>query len=139
MRTPEVGLLVPHVTKADMFQKATLGGIPCKAHAHVEVTLVEVPAAEGQHKIVEGVRTWRGTAVIQDAAFLARRRLDKPLRYEGILQDGDDERQISADVYVYHTRRAKGDDEPEQEAPGLRPIYVSFVGAGNTQIHPEPT
>lgn len=115
-----------------MLQEARLGGTPCKAYAYVEVTYVEVPADEhGQTKIVEGIRTWRGKAVVDDLTFLTRRRLDRALRYEGILHDGDEEHPISADVYVYQTRRTKRDDDASAHSEAKPRIYVAFVGAGN--------
>ncbi len=117
-----------------MLKEARLGNTPCRAYAYVEVTLVEVPVDEhGQTRIVEGIRTWRGKALVEDLTFLKQRRLDRPLRYEGILHDGDEERPISADVYVYQTRRTKLDAASDQEEPAQR-IYVAFVGAGNTEI-----
>ena len=117
-----------------MLKEARLGNTPCRAYAYVEVTLVEVPVDEhGQTRIVEGIRTWRGKALVEDLAFLKQRRLDRPLRYEGILHDGDEERHISADVYVYQTRRTKLDAASDQEETAQR-IYVAFVGAGNTEI-----
>ena len=117
-----------------MLQEARLGDTPCRAYAYVEVTLVEVPFDEHGHtKIVEGIRTWRGKALVDDLSFLKHRRLDRPIRYEGILHDGDEERRISADVYVYQTRRTKLDDAPNQEESHQR-IYVAFVGAGNTEL-----
>lgn len=117
-----------------MLREATLGGTPCRAYAYVEVTHVEVPADEHGHtQVVEGIRTWRGKALIQDPTFLARRRLDRALRYEGVLHDGDAERTISADVYVYQTRRTRLD--PPADAHEATPlIYVAFVGAGNAEI-----
>ncbi len=121
----------------DMLQDAFLGGVPCKAYAYVEVRLVEIPVDEQGHvKIVEGIRTWRGEAVVEDPAFLALWQHDKFVRYEGKLQDGEDERQISADVYVHYTRHARARRFPDrkagEEGPSL--IYVAFIGAGNTQI-----
>jgi len=122
------------ITEA-MLQEARLGGIPCRAYAYVEVTLVEVPADEqGGTKIVEGIRTWRGKALVEDLTFLKHRRLDRPLRYEGMLHDGDEERLISADVYVYQTRRTKRDVSPDQQDEAHQLIYVAFVGAGNTEL-----
>jgi hypothetical protein len=120
-----------------MLQEALLGGVPCKAYAYVEVTLVELPADEHGHvQVVEGIRTWRGKAVVEDPAFLARWQRGKVVRYEGKLQDGEQERQISADVYVYFTRHARARRFPDrkagEEGPSL--IYVAFIGAGNTQI-----
>ena len=117
-----------------MLKEARLGNTLCRAYAYVEVTLVEVPVDEhGQTKIVEGIRTWRGKALVEDLTFLKQRRLDRPLRYEGILHDGDEERLINADVYVYQTRRTKLDAASDQEESAQR-IYVAFVGAGNTEI-----
>lgn len=118
-----------------MLHTARLGDTPCRAYAYVEVTLVEVPVDEHGHtKIVEGIRTWRGKALVEDLSFLQHRRLDRPLRYEGILHDGDQERLISADVYVYQTRRAQLEDASDQEEKPHQRIYVAFVGAGNTEI-----
>ena len=121
----------------DMLQEAFLGGIPCRAYAYVEVTLVELPVDEQGHaKIVEGIRTWRGKAVVEDPAFLARWHYDKVVRYEGKLQDGEEERQISADVYVHYTRHARARRAPDRKDGEAEPslIYVAFIGAGNTQI-----
>ena len=135
MRYPITGMAVLRLITEKMLQEARLGGTPCRAYAYVEVTLVEVPADEnGQTKIVEGIRTWRGKALVDDLGFLTHRRLDRPLRYEGILHDGDQERHITADVYVYQTRRTKLDASPDREGEGLQRIYVAFVGAGNTEI-----
>ena len=118
-----------------MLQEARLGGMPCRAYAYVEVTLVEVPANDdGPMKIVEGIRTWRGKAIVDDLNFLTHRRLDRPLRYEGILHDGEEKRHIEADVYVYQTRRMKRDSAPDQEGNAPQRIYVAFVGAGNAEI-----
>ena len=118
-----------------MLQEACLGGTPCRAYAYVEVTLVEVPADEHGHlKIVEGIRTWRGQALVDDLTFLRHRRLDRAIRYEGILHDGDEERRISADVYVYQTRRTKREPDSDQNGEARQHIYVAFVGAGNTRI-----
>lgn len=122
----------------EMLREAVLGGIPCKAVAYVEVTHVEVPAGErGRTKIVEGIRTWRGTAIVEAAALPAWR-LDKTLRYHGRLLDGEDEREISAEVYVYRTRRLKPVRSPDQppEASRSNRIYVAFIGAGNRLLHP---
>ena len=131
------GSAVPPIITEDMLQDAFLGGIPCRAYAYVEVTLVEIPADEQGHmKVVEGIRTWRGKAVVEDPVFLTRWQRGKVIRYEGTLQDGDEERQISADVYVYFTRHARArllaDPEAGEDGPAL--IYVAFIGAGNTQI-----
>ena len=131
------GRAVPPIITEDMLQEAFLGSVPCRAYAYVEVTLVEIPADEQGHvKVVEGIRTWRGKAIVEDPAFLTRWQRGKVLRYEGILRDGDEARQISADVYVYYTRHAKARPFPdrtagEEESPL---IYVAFIGAGNTQI-----
>ena len=118
-----------------MLKEARLGGTPCRAYAYVEVTLVEVPADEHGHmKIVEGIRTWRGKALVDDLSFLTHRRLDRPLRYEGILHDGEQERRIDADVYVYQTRRTKLDPPPEDAHEDHSLLYVAFIGAGNADI-----
>ena len=126
------------VVTEEMLGEAMLGGIPCKAVAYVEVTHVEVPAGERGHtEIVEGIRTWRGTAIVEATALPAWR-LDKTLRYHGRLLDGDAEREISADVYVYRTRRMKASrraDHPPEAARSSR-IYVAFIGAGNQMLHP---
>ena len=128
-------MAVARLITEQMLQEARLGGTPCRAYAYVEVTLVEVPADENGHmKIVEGIRTWRGKAVVDDQAFLTHRRLDRPLRYEGILHDGEEERRISADVYVYQTRRIRIDPSENAEGEALQRIYVAFVGAGNAEI-----
>ena len=128
-------MAVARLITEQMLQEARLGGTSCRAYAYVEVTLVEVPADENGHtKIVEGIRTWRGKAVVDDPTFLTHRRLDRPLRYEGILHDGDEERRISADVYVYQTRRTRIDPSPGLEGDALQRIYVAFVGAGNAEI-----
>ena len=118
-----------------MLHEARLGGTPCRAYAYVEVTMVEVPADEQGHmKIVEGIRTWRGKALVDDLTFLTHRRLDRPLRYEGILHDGEQERPINADVYVYQTRRTKREPVPGRDDSDHQWIYVAFIGAGNAEI-----
>ena len=118
-----------------MLQEARLGGTPCRAYAYVEATFVEIPANDDEpKKIVEGIRTWRGKAVVDDLTFLTHRRLDRPLCYEGILHDGEEERPIKADVYVYQTRRVKRDPAPGRESEAPQRIYVAFVGAGNAEI-----
>jgi hypothetical protein len=127
------------VVTEEMLQEAMLGGIPCRAFAYVEVIRVEVPADErGRTKLVEGVRTWRGTAVVEAPALPQRWHLDRALRYDGVLLDGDQERPISADVFVYQTRRTKPPHSPDRIAEAAEPqqIYVSFVGAGNHPLHP---
>ena len=128
-------MAVARLITEQMLQEARLGGTPCRAYAYVEVTLVEVPFDEHGHtKIVEGIRTWRGKALVDDLTFLTHRRLDRPLRYEGILHDGDEERHISADVYVYQTRRTRLDPFPDRKDEAHQRIYVAFVGAGNAEI-----
>ena len=126
------------VVTEEMLHEAVLGGVPCKAVAFVEVTHVEVPAGERGHtEIVEGIRTWRGTAIVE-AAALPGWRLDKTLRYSGPLLDGEDKRHINAEVYIYRTRRLKPPRaaEPPSAANRSGRIYVAFVGAGNQMLHP---
>ncbi len=118
-----------------MLREARLGGTPCRAYAYVEVTLVEIPANDNGHpRIVEGIRTWRGKALVDDLTFLTHRRLDRALRYQGILHDGEEERHVDADVYVYQTRRTRQAIPPDQPGEARHIIYVAFVGAGNTDI-----
>lgn len=111
----------------DMLEAASLAGIPCRALARLEVTRFEGAfGRRGQRLAVDGVRTWRGRAVIEDASFLQRWQHDAAVRYEGKLHAAGEVQTISADVFVYSTRRTRA---RTPGAPSL--LYVEFVGAGS--------
>lgn len=121
------------IISEERMQEAVLGGLRCRALAYVEVTRVDVPGGErGRTHTIDGVRTWRGSAIVDVTALPARWHLDKALRYDGPLVDGEQERWISDEVYIYQTRCTRPARSPDRDAEaGSDRIHISFIGASN--------
>lgn len=120
----------PDITE-DQLQDAQLGGVPCRAIAWLETTKVEPLPGRRSTGLVDGVRTWRGQAIVEDPAFLQKVQLNAPTPYEGAVIAGDETRQIQGDVYIYHTRRTRPSRKQSDAEAAPQRIYVDFVGAGN--------
>lgn len=120
----------------EMLVEASLDGFPCKGYAWTEVTRVEVLEPGGKKKVVDGVRTWRGKAVITRGVFPLDRLFGNALIYKGPLEDGDQTRDITGYVYISNVQGAKpvhsgGDGmAPPKNRPGDK-LYIEFAGASN--------
>jgi hypothetical protein len=105
---------------------ALLDGHTCKAVAWVQATSLDVLDGKGQVRRVPGVRRWRGRALIDRDAFPSDFPASRAVRYAGKVLDGDQEREINADVFLLFTHR-----EPAVNGNGVcdGQTYVEFIGA----------
>ncbi len=118
----------------DMLLKARLGGLSCKALAWTEATRVEMLDPRGNPTQVPGVRTWHGKAVVEVEALPRERWYNHPIRYEGTLLDEDQEREISADVFISFMKSdltGMASEERNQKESSRHVLYVEFTGAGS--------
>ena len=104
---------------------ASLNGYACEAFAWVQSTCLNILDGQGGVQTVAGVRRWRGRALIDREALKGAVSCDAPVRYTGKIRDGDDERDVNADVYLYFTRCQAADPDVHQQT------YVEFIGAEN--------
>ena len=120
------------IIDTDTFEDAQLDGIACKATAWVEVTQVESLIGHHSARFIPGVRTWRGRAIVYDAHFLDRWPLNVAIEFKGKLRDGEEGRDICADVFIYRTSRRKHLASSQGNGhAGEEPIFIDFIGAGN--------
>jgi hypothetical protein len=120
----------------EALEEATLAGIPCRAMAWVRTTQLTVIDGRKGHRVVDGVRTWHGQAVVESEGPPPRWEYNAAVRYEGLVRKGDDLYEVSADVYI-HQRFHRAPERSEYDA-GDRPprhyFQVRFTGAGNLPL-----
>lgn len=110
----------------DMLQEARLGGVSCRACALAETTTLDTRAGRRAYGTsVEGVQTWRGKAVVEDPAFWAVWQRNIRMVYEGVVYVGEEVRHVTAEVFVFSTRRAQ-----RRGGRGGHVTHAEFVGAG---------
>lgn len=102
-------------------ESARLGGLPCRACAWIHATRSRERTGPRTWEVVEGIRPWRGMALFRREAFPPQFIETGALLYEGAVLDGEQVRQVSAEVFVHTMQRRK-------QADAL--IVVEFVGAG---------
>ena len=110
--------------KAEELWKASLGGHTCKAFAWIQSTSVDILDGKGKVCQVPGIRRWRGKALIDRSSLPLDLTSPKALRYSGKVIDGDQERVISADVYLHFSS-----DEVRELSVQGQEQYIEFVGA----------
>ncbi len=103
-------------------ESARLGSLACRACAWVHATQSRERTGPRTWAMVDGVRTWRGMALFRREAFPPQFIETGGLLYEGAVLDGEQVRQVSAEVFVHTMQRRK-------QADAL--IVVEFIGAGN--------
>ena len=117
---------------------AYLGGIPCKAIAWVEVTRLRVVDGRSGQRLVDGIRTWHGQAVVQCDVVPTQWEYNSAVRYVGKVKDGDDEREIDAEVYIHHRLcrplRSSSSSTQRNGSGGQHHLQVRFTGAGNLRL-----
>lgn len=117
---------------------AYLGGIPCKAMAWVEVTRLRVVDGRSGQRLVDGIRTWHGQAIVQCDVVPTQWEYNSAVRYVGKVKDGEDVREIDAEVYIHHRlyrppRLASNSTQPHGEG-AQHQLQVRFTGAGNLRV-----
>lgn len=111
------------------YVQARLNGVPCDAMAWIQTTSLSILDGRGKSQTVEGIRKWRGKAVLKQA--VDEFHFDSSVKYQGKLRHGEEEWDIDAEVFLYYIRRNKiptTQDSRQEESEGT---YVEFVGAGN--------
>ena len=120
------------MVREDELREAELEGVPCLALAWTNVTRLDV-VARGKPAPVEGVRTWRGMAVVKNVnGKIVSNWFNRIIEYSGWLRRGDEEQRITAQVFVTSFRRthpARSRSEPESDVWST--FYIEFTGAGN--------
>jgi hypothetical protein len=106
------------------YRHASLNGKACEAIAWVQTTAINALDGKGHSCRVEGIRSWRGRALIDRDVFPSLP-CDSTMRYTGKLKNGDEELDISAEVFLHSARCYVTDPEEHRQT------YVEFVGAGN--------
>jgi hypothetical protein len=114
-------------------REARLEGMPCRAAAWMDVTRIEV-VRKGEARPVTGMRTWRGVAVVDAGAKIISNWVNRPVSYSGRVRVGEDEREVSANVFITGYRRSKPQrtSVPTDSENGST-YYIEFTGAGNLQ------
>lgn len=127
-------------TTDQVFEDATLGGVPCKAIAWVEVTRLKIIDGRQEPRTVDGVRTWHGRAFVDLENVPEQWQYNSAVRYEGKVRDGEDVRNVAADVYIhYRVHRPAWDDINGFDRPPLHRLQVRFTGAGNLRYYTTST
>ena len=119
-------MMLDTVSPDGPYWQASLNGQACEAFAWVQTTAINVLDGKGRSCKVEGVRSWRGRALVDRSAFPSGIPCDSAVQYTGKVKNGDEELDVSADVFLYFTRCYATDPA---DAHGQ--TYVEFVGAGN--------
>ena len=120
-----------------VLEEARLAGIPCRAMAWVQVTQLTVIDGRRGHRVVDGVRTWHGQAVVESDGPPAHWEYNAAVRYEGLVRVEDDLYEVDAEVYIHqrsHRPADRTDDETGDRPPRHR-YQVRFTGAGNLPLH----
>ncbi len=117
---------LPAVEGKAFLRSASLNGFACQAIAWIHATSIDVLDGEGGTRRVPGVRSWRGRALVDRAALPPEFFSYKAVRYNGKVLDGDQERDILADVFLLITGSSRSGREA---SPDARRIYVDFIGA----------
>lgn len=119
-------------TDQERFVDAMLGGVPCKAVAWVDVKRLRVVDEQRGQKMVEGVRTWHGHAIVECEVVPAQWEYNSAVRFVGKVVDGEQEFEVNADVYIHHRlhRPATASITSDDRAARHR-LQVRFTGAGN--------
>ena len=118
-----------------VFEDAMLGGVPCKAIAWIEVTRLKVIDGRREFRTVEGVRTWHGRAFVDLERVPEQWQYNSAVQYTGKLRDGDEVRDICADVYIhYRVHRPTWDEMNGTDRMPLHRLQVRFTGAGNLRF-----
>ncbi len=116
-------------TPDELFWTASLNGQTCKAFAWVQATSLDVLDGQGHVRTVAGVRRWRGKALIDRDALPADLHGTATVRYAGKVKDGDHEREIDADVFLYFRQAFSEEDYAGGDGAVSRQTYVEFIGA----------
>jgi hypothetical protein len=116
----------------DELREAELEGVPCLALAWMNVTRLDV-VTKGRPAPIEGVRTWRGMAVVKNVnGKIVSTWFNRIIRYSGWLRRGNEEQRITAHVFVTSFRRTHpGKSQGEPESDVWSTFHIEFTGAGN--------
>ncbi len=120
------------MVREDELREAELEGVPCLALAWTNVVKLDV-IASGKAAPVEGVRTWRGMAVVKNVnSQTVSNWFNRIINYSGWLRRGDEEERIVAPVFVTSFRRTHaGGSRSGPESDIWSTFYIEFTGAGN--------
>ncbi len=111
---------------------AMLGGVPCKAIAWVDVKRIRVIDQQRGQRVVEGVRTWHGQAVVECDTVPAQWEYNSAVRFVGKVVDGEQEMEVNADVYIHHRlHRPMTANLTTMDRAARHRLQVRFTGAGN--------
>lgn len=118
--------------REDELREAELEGVPCLALAWTNVMRLDV-VASGKPAPVDGIRTWRGTAVVKNVnSKIVSNWFNRIIGYSGWIRRGDEEQQIASQVFVTSFRRTHpGKSRAEPDSDAWSTFYIEFTGAGN--------